>query len=271
MIIARTGIIASSMSSYDIDVQAFISSAIITDITQKNALNQFVLDVKAANIWNKFRAIYPFVGGTASQHRYNLKAPTTNDSDFYITFGGGVTHGSNGVQFNGSTGYADTKVNANATNFAYDSMHACIYSRTNSDGAYYDMGVQTNSNFRFLEFDIREGNTFYGTEIHLGTNYLTYTNTDSRGCYILNRPNNSTINLFKDSTKVKTTAQNSTNAIFSNIPIWIGALNRTYASPTGYSNREYAFATLGDGLSDAEALALSNAIITFQTTLSRNI
>jgi hypothetical protein len=255
--------------SIDTDAQLFITNAVITDATQQNAIITLVLDLKTANVWSKFRAIYPFVGGTSAKHRYNLKAPQSNDASFYIDFAGGVSHSVNGVQFDGASGYANTKINANSTNFVYTSMHAFLYSKTNSDGAYYDAGVQTNNGYRFLEFDIREGNTFYGAEIHLGSSYLTYTNTNSIGRYLLNRPNATTINLFKNGTKVQTATQLADFTIFGNIPIWIGALNRTYAAPTGYTNRQFAFASFGDGFSDSEALAVDTAINTFNTTLGR--
>ena len=38
-----------------------------------------------------------------------------------------------------------------------------------------------------------------------------------------------------------------------------------------YSNKECAFASIGDGLTDAEALALYNAVNAFQVTLGRNV
>jgi hypothetical protein len=44
--------------------------------------------------------------------------------------------------------------------------------------------------------------------------------------------------------------------------------SNTYSS---YSTRQQAFASLGDGLTDAEALSFYNAVQTFNTTLGRNV
>ena len=43
--------------SYDTDAQAFINAAIITDITQANAINSLVISLKSAGIWTKMKAI----------------------------------------------------------------------------------------------------------------------------------------------------------------------------------------------------------------------
>ena len=72
MILANYGIIASSGASFDADAQAFITAAVITDNTQITAINTLVTDLKAYNIWSKMKALYPFVGGTASTHKWNL-------------------------------------------------------------------------------------------------------------------------------------------------------------------------------------------------------
>jgi hypothetical protein len=38
-----------------------------------------------------------------------------------------------------------------------------------------------------------------------------------------------------------------------------------------YSSKQCAFASIGDGLTDAEALAFYNAVNAFQVTLGRNV
>ena len=40
----------------------------------ERATNQLVKDLKSNNLWDKMKSIYPFVGGTVSSHRFNLKA-----------------------------------------------------------------------------------------------------------------------------------------------------------------------------------------------------
>jgi len=258
----------------DADALAFITAASITDSTQQSAINTLVTDLKTYGIWTKMKAIYPFVGGTASSHKFNLKDPRDLDAAYRLVFNGGLTHDSMGISLNGTNGYADTRMNANSTNFNYLSQHLSLYSRTNTDGGYVDMGVQTGSGKRFVEFCIRLNGSFYGALFYNDTNggadYLTYTNNDSRGFYTFNRPSNTIVNIFKNSNKVSTKTQTSSNTMFSETPLFIGAVNG-FPSAGGYTNRQYAFASIGDGLTDAEALAFYNAVQTYQTTLGRQV
>ena len=81
MIVATHGILAS-YKGIDTDAQAFITATGITDNTQKNSINQLVLDLKSYGVWSKIKAIYPFVGGTATTHKFNLKDPRDLDAAY---------------------------------------------------------------------------------------------------------------------------------------------------------------------------------------------
>ena len=69
----------------DTDAQAFLTNAVITDTTQRNAINTLVIGLKADSLWTSMLAIYPFVGNTSTQQRFNLKDTLT----FKMTFAGG--------------------------------------------------------------------------------------------------------------------------------------------------------------------------------------
>jgi len=121
------GIMGKSL--IDPDAQAFINAASITDATQKSAINTLVKSLKTAGIWTKCNAIYPFVGGNASAHSYNLK----NTAQYQITFVGGVTHSVNGIQGNGTNGYANTNLLGSV--LPQNDNHLSIYIRTNATNA----------------------------------------------------------------------------------------------------------------------------------------
>ena len=70
--ILNSFIISPGGASIDPDAQAFIDAAVITDPTQISAVNTLVVDMKDANIWTKMKAVYPYVGGTASSHKWIL-------------------------------------------------------------------------------------------------------------------------------------------------------------------------------------------------------
>lgn len=72
--------------------------------TVKNAINSFVLSLKAASIWSKRVYLYGYVGGTASSHAINWANPGTGNTVFY----GSMTHNSNGITGDGSTALGTT-------------------------------------------------------------------------------------------------------------------------------------------------------------------
>ena len=109
----------------DADAQAFITAAAITDATQKSAIDTLVTGLKTDGIWTKMKAIYPFVGGTATTHKYNLKDPRDLDAAFRLVFNGGWTHSSTGALPNGTNGYANTNLNQSA-NLAPSNNHICF-------------------------------------------------------------------------------------------------------------------------------------------------
>ena len=137
---------AFSQNSLDIDAYNFLNAANITTPIIVSAINTLVVNLKKQGLWTKLQAIYPFVGGTAFTHAYNL----INPSQYNLTFGGTITHNSNGIAGNGTDGYYDTGLTT--ANISQDSNAYMIYIRTNvqedkSDFGYFtaDRGWQTTS------------------------------------------------------------------------------------------------------------------------------
>jgi len=272
MILSSLGIIAGKGTiPLDVDAQAFITAASITDSTQKSAVNQLVLDLKSANIWAKMKALYPFVGGTASSHRFNLKTPTTNASDFYLIPYGGITHSSNGVQFDGTSGYFDTQL-IPYTQLTQTSSHLSYYSRTDSTNSN-DIGGQddTSPNGQFY---VESGKTnAYFSIKNTDVNRVVVANTNSQGMFLASRTASNLLKGYKNGVVVGSNA-NTTGAGGMNIPATIGSFNYKNSGGTiskFYGNKQFAFASIGDGLSDSEVTAFYTAVQAYQTTLGRNI
>jgi hypothetical protein len=254
--------------AFDPDAQAFITAAGITDNTQKSAINTLVVDMKGYGIWTKMKAIYPFVGGTASTHKWNLKDPRDLDAAFRLVFAGGFTHDSNGVQGNGVNGYGDTKFNPNTGYSVNDNGHISVYSRSNQSAVDSDFGVQSGT---YLILSIRRSdqsnNSFFGVNT---TNFSIYnSDPNSLGLYIANRIGTSQ-KAFKNSSIVVS----STNASGTrpNANLFFSGLSFN-GNPDGglYSNKQYAFASIGDGLTDTEAGNFYTAVQAFNTTLARQV
>lgn len=249
--------------AFDADAQAFITAAAITDTTQQGAINTLVIDLKGFGIWTKFKAIYPIVGGTASQHKFNLKDPRDLNAAFRLTFATGVTHSANGMVGNGSTGFANTHLQPSG-NLTQNSTSYSFYSRTNVNLTQIEMGVVLLSNI----LEIRtSGITFYRVN---GSALAQHADANSLGFYTGNRTASTVINAFKNGVKIVTGPTTASSALVSG-NIFILALNTGSGVGGNYSTKECAFSAIGDGLTDAEGGNLYTAVQAYQTTLSRQV
>ena len=170
------------------DTHNFIQATGITDRTQITAVSTLVADLKYAGIWNKMKAIYPIVGGTAAAHKFNLKDPRDLDIAYRLAFTAGWVHSSNGMTPNGTSDYANTFVTPSIA-LSLNSTHISYYSRTNTQSTGLDFGASSyvpgdNKLYGFIRYtDDRvyvRVNRATGTESNL-------INSDSRKFFIVNR------------------------------------------------------------------------------------
>jgi hypothetical protein len=236
------------------EVAAFLSATGISDETIEAALEALVASMKADSIWTKFSAVYPFVGGTADTHKYNLK----NTATFQVTWNGTVTHNANGITSNGSTGYGNTGFN-HSTHGADDDEHLSLYSRSNFSNSASDMGggdsylIPRNTTFR-----ARSQSTLVGTTaVADSLGYFSVNRTDSAGFRLRHNATNTDITQDSDSSRL-------------NQSLFLCCRNSS-GTPTDISGRNLAWAAIGLGLTEAEDGDLRTHIQTFQTALSRNV
>ena len=103
-IMVSLGLFGGEDLPYDKNAYNFIIAVGITDLKQQAAINQLVIDLKSAGIWNNIAFWFPMAGSTDEQHRYELKTATKR-----VTWsGGGLIHDYMGVKGNpGSYGLTD--------------------------------------------------------------------------------------------------------------------------------------------------------------------
>jgi hypothetical protein len=227
----------------DSDAQAFLNAASITSYTQANAVNTLVTDLKSAGVWTKMKALYPFVGGSAASHKFNLKDPRDLDAAFRLVFNGGWTHTSTGALPNGTTGYADTKLIPSSV-LSTSSTHISVYSKTNATGNYADMGAIQGIGTSYLQLLTKwSDNIFYGQMYD--SNFSDNTVADSLGFFVGNRQSATGVKLIKNNTVITSKTSNVISSITS--PLYLSARNNNNVNAQNYSLREQAFASIGDG------------------------
>ena len=252
----------------DTDAQAFLNAAVITNTTQASAVNTLVTSLKSYGIWSKLKAIYPFVGGTANAHKFNLKDSRDADVAFRLGFFGGWTHSSTGVLPNGTTAYADTFLNTATVIGNANDGHLTYYSRTNNSGInQIEIGNRDSHSSFDLVIKFGAGN-LAGACINMSDTNTFSNTTSSTGFYHANQNNTANVRkMFKNGAilATQTVAQN----VQPSEKVFIGA--RGGVSSGFFSNRECAFASVGNGLTDTEAANYYAAVQAFQTTLGRQI
>jgi hypothetical protein len=248
----------SNLGRIDPNATTFLTAASITDVTQSLAINTLVFDLKAYGIWDKMKAIYPFVGqaGVSSSFQFNLKDIST----FKGTFFGGWTFSSTGAKPDGSTGYMDTNLNYNTT-IGLNSTHYSFYSRTNNTSAGFNIGCYVGGQENWMSLGYSAGSYYYPN-----TAGVQVATTNTQGFYLGTFLSNS-IKLFKNLISIASKVSSTYNS--TNLNVYIGAANTGVA--TLPSPHECAFASIGDGLTDTEAANFYTAIQKFQTTLGRQV
>lgn len=250
----------------DADAQAFITAAGITDATQQSAINTLVTDLKGYGIWTKMKAIYPFVGGTSSTHKWNLKDPRDLDAAFRLVFSGGITHSSTGVLFNGINGIGDTKFipSSQYTNNLSASMG--FYSPTLAGNTQISMGGDSaGTGFNLMNKFYNVGNNYIGRAFI--REIIPATQLSNTGFTYISRNGDTSLKLYFDGVSVfqNTTSESSTSR--PTVSVYLGGLN----GGTQRTSQEFSFAFIGDALNDTEAANFYTAVQAYQTTLSRNV
>lgn len=250
----------------DANVTAFLTATGITDTTITSALEELVLDLKSYSIWDKMKAIYPFVGGTATTHKFNLVNSADTDAAFRLAFSGGWTHSSTGALPNGTNGYANTFLTP-SVKLIQNSTHISTYTRSNTTSIGADIG---SSNLTFANglyiLPRFTDNYLYG-RFNDNSSIIAFQNLNATGYYIGSRSSVNVTRLFKNNVLAKNDTTSSSG--LSTFPISIGAGN--IAGTQQYSNRQTAFATIGDGLTDEDSANLYYSVQKFQTTLGRQV
>ena len=265
-------IITGGGGGFDPDAQAFIDATGITDGTQQSAIDTLVTDLKDAGIWSKFIAFWPFVGGTATTHKYNLVDPRDLDAAFRVTFNGTLTHSSTGVKGNGSTGYYETHISMNS-DLAQNSNTGFVYTRVAAqEGAIAGYGSlgQTNDSWWQIGSVYNSSNRYNIRNFSSNANVRFVTSSTGANMFTNTRSNSTT--LIQSINKSHTT-HTSTPSISPNTgQTPYGLAFQTSTGTSAHSANEHAAGGFtSEALTTAEIDDLYDAVQAYQTTLGREV
>lgn len=264
MIRATIGILASSAGGFDADAQAFFNRVDTAggtlSATEKEAVNQLVLDMKDDGIWSSMKAIYPMVGASAAACAQNLKS-----SSFTGTFNGGWTFANTGVTPNGTSAYMDTGVNPNSS-LQLNSVHFSNYFPSFTIEGKCQIGVIDGSDGLYSFWRYNTSNAFH--RLNSNTEALPRSAYGASGFNIATRTSSSSNSAYVNNVEIATST--TASSALPNYNMFISARNVSGAAGS-FSSLEQSFASIGDGLTSTEASDFYTAVQAFQTTLSREV
>lgn len=261
----------------DPNAQAFIVAAGITDSTQKRAIDRLVKNLKGYGIWTKCLAIYPFVGGTSTTHKFNLKDPRDLDAAFRLAFAGTITHDANGITPGGTTAdYADTFFDPVTQSSSLTSFHLSLYkgaTSANGTSRLY-MGQWVSPGFNVTYLGWASAGTLERAGIGVASNGTDNTPTagtsaPSTAGMVAVSCNGDRDQKYYLNGSAHGTSVTSTGTFVSS-SLFIGAANDTGAAVFPY-NQSTRFVSIGTGLTAAEAGNLFTACEAFQDALGRGV
>ena len=244
---------------YDPDAQLFITASGISG-TEATAINTLVVDLKAANVWTKMKAVYPMVGGTATTCKWNLKDARDLDAAYRLVFSGGGTFSSAGYLPNGVNAYGSSFL---IPNTVFGAGFASI-------GVYVNQASLLSSNpMGSTNMAILIGAGFVRGSNKASTNSTSFTQSPNDG-FIVNSRTTSTSMFFMNRTGAFLTSTITAVATYGVTDIVLGATNSN-GTISNYSSGQIAFSFCSDFLTQSEATTLKSIVQTFQTTLGRQV
>jgi len=264
--------IAAAVSSYEAETTSYMNvvgipndttvyyattTQEITGAAIWTAVDNYVKSLKDNLIYSKFKAIYPLIGDTVLQMKWNLKNPLDTDAAFRLAFFGSGILSATGWKGNGANAYLETFLNQ-STHITANSESVGYYLRTSSSVGF-EGGVLATGNIG-TSFIIRP-TSFFRCQSG-GERSLSLANTT--GLIAISRLNSTN---YKVQSRDNLTLSTQTSTTRPNKTFWIGDINGN-SSP---SNKEYAFSYISEGLTDAELLSHNTAVENLQTALKRNV
>jgi len=252
-------------------LEAVRSTGVIITQEHKNYVHFIIRELRYSGVWDKIKAMYGFVGGTASSHKWNWKDLRDLDVAYRLTFPNGMTHNSNGIQGNGTNQYARTFFIPSTNFVSKDNLSFAINVKKKVTIPNWDFGSANNTgagggagglgNIRCACFtDLAYSSGMAGADVRTLRSNAGYS-------LVVSRTNSSNYNIMSEDLKM-----NIINTSVALNSIELGIMTQV-TSATGFeanpSDAIVNFVCIGDGLTNIELEHLYNTMTFAQKILGR--
>ena len=265
------GLFGNVRAKLDKDVIPYIENAKIMRAQEIFAINYLVTNTKKFFLWDKIKAIYPFLGDTLLSNAFNLKIPINSTSAYRLSWNDNsplITRF--GVEFIGSNRYSWATTNLIPSQVLIKGNLAlgCYINGGNLGGSPYPvtMGSSTtsNTNTDVTQLQIQTANKYFIPNGDAQP-FVSSSDTTITGNYI-GTALNGLANLYRNGIELGNTAT-STNGGISGSPIFIGALGQNIIGT--YQNVRLGICFISTGLTKIDVRNFDMIIQNYVSILNR--
>jgi hypothetical protein len=235
-------------------------------VTEQNAVLALVTNLQKNGLWDKMKAIYPFVGSSAASCAVNLV------NNLYLgTFSSGWTFAATGGTPTGANTYMRCNNFNPLTILPQFSTSFSYYSRTNNTFNGADIGCQKNPSTDRVGCTIYFSGSAYADLNDFTNGRIGTVIANTAGLFLMSRESSTLMKFYRKNLQIGSTNTTLMTTALPNAIYAVGAIDFNDGINYSSTNRECAFAHMGVGLTQSEALTFESNVQTFQTSLSRQI
>lgn len=265
---------AGGYTPTDTDAIAYISEVetqggTLSD-TDKEAVDDLYIGLKADSIYTKLKVMYPFMGAISQSTAINGISPTDADTtiSWALDLTGSANHTTAGITIpSGDEGYGDI---ADAPSDLLSSVNDASIGHYASDvlsGNGFVVAPSANTTSAGVRFQMyaESGGNLYPA---IGNaSFASYDNGSAPiGRWIISRDSSTSLVLYKNGAEVGTSTESNSGASLNTNSLRF--FNASIA-PTNEVRGTYGFLFVGEGLDSTEAVNMDTAISTFLTDIGR--
>ena len=262
------GLFGNVRAKLDKDVIPYIENAKIMRAQEIFAINYLVTNTKKFFLWDKIKAIYPFLGDTLLSNAFNLKIPIDSTSAYRLNFNNSPLITRFGVDLSNSFSWATTNLIPSQVLIKGNLALGCYINGGNLGDSPYPvtMGSSTtsNTNTDVINLAIRTTNKNFIPNGEAQP-FVSSSDTTITGNYI-GTALNGLANLYRNGIELGNTAT-STNGGISGSPIFIGALGQN--TSITYQNVRLGICFISTGLTKIDVRNFDMIIQNYVSILNR--
>jgi hypothetical protein len=235
---------------------------------QLTAVYTFFDNLITAGILQKAFAIFPIIGGTADDHKWNGRYPFDNEMSAKLNYMGSPTHNANGISTNGTNQLIRTSIMS--ANLKLNNKQMSIYKRNQSTAIARTWFASGDPNNFINSFGLQgyySDTKAYCTADGAGFN-IAQTSGGTDGLHTIRRSGGTTSNYLIDGSVV---ASSTSASVVTGQEFVIGGQLTLNQAITLASAIDCSYIFIGDALTNTEEADHYTIVQALQTALSRQV